>query len=164
MPNSKRKRYILTILDSFSRYFTAIPCARDRVINAGRCLYQFFLRHRKIQRIVSSDHGTHFTSEVYKQFCAQMSITQELHSPLRPQSSRNIERWRIPSTCYVRIGTVNGQTYLNPSLHPWMPRSTALLVYPHTTQLLVATSTFVCPNYFQRSFASDDPGACGMLY
>ena len=43
-----------------------------------------------------------------------------------------------------------------------MPRSTALLVYPHTTQLLVATPTLVCPNYFQRSFASNDPGACGM--
>ena len=35
MPNSKRKRCILTILDSFSRHFTAIPCARDRVIDAA---------------------------------------------------------------------------------------------------------------------------------
>ena len=43
MPKSKGKRYILTILDSFSRYFTAIPCARDRAIDAARGLYQFFL-------------------------------------------------------------------------------------------------------------------------
>ena len=39
-----------------------------------------------------SDRGTHFTGEVYKQFCAQMSITQELHCPWRPQSPGNTER------------------------------------------------------------------------
>ena len=35
-----------------------------------------------------------------------------------------------------------------------MPRSTALLVYPHTTQLLVATPTL--------ELANNDPGAYGM--
>ena len=92
MPNSKGKRYIFTILDSFSRHFTAIPCARDRAIDTARGLYQFFLRHREIPHIVSSDCGTHFTGEVYKQFCAQMFITQEVHCPWRPQSPGNIER------------------------------------------------------------------------
>ena len=92
MPNSKGKRYILTILDSFSRHFTAMPCARDRAIAAARGLYQFFLRHREMPCIVSSDRGTHFTGEVDKQFCAQISTTPELHCPWRPQSSGNIER------------------------------------------------------------------------
>ena len=39
MPPSKGKRYILTILDSFSRHLMAIPCARDRAIDAARGLY-----------------------------------------------------------------------------------------------------------------------------
>ena len=39
-----------------------------------------------------------------------------------------------------------------------MPRSTALLVYPHTTQLPVATPTLVC----SKELASNDPGAYGM--
>ena len=92
MPNSKGKRYLLTILDGFSRLFTAIPCARDSAIDAAHSLYQFLLRHRKIPRIVSSGRGTHFTGEVYRQFCNQMSITQELHCPWWPQGSGNIER------------------------------------------------------------------------
>ena len=75
MPNSEGKRYILTILDSFSRHFTAIPCTRDRAIDTARGMYQFFLRHREIPRIVSSDRSTHFTGEVYRQFCNQISIT-----------------------------------------------------------------------------------------
>ena len=44
MPISKGKRYILTILDSFSRHLTAIPCARDRAIDTALGLYSFFLR------------------------------------------------------------------------------------------------------------------------
>ena len=92
MPQSKGKRYILTILDSFSRYLTAIPCARDRAIDAARGLYLFFLRHREIPRVISSDRGTHFTGEVYTNFCDMMHISQALHCPWRPQSSGNIER------------------------------------------------------------------------
>ena len=92
MPPSKGKRYILTILDSFSRFFMAIPCARDRALDAARGLYQLFLRHRERPQIVSSDRGTHFTGEVYKNFCDLMGIKQELHCPWRPQSSGNIER------------------------------------------------------------------------
>ena len=38
MPNSKGKRYILNILNSFSWHFTAIPCVRDRAIDAARGL------------------------------------------------------------------------------------------------------------------------------
>ena len=92
MPRSKGKAYILTILDSYSRYFIAIPTAHDRAIDAARGIYQLFLRHRVIPDIVSSDRGTHFTSETYKKFCEHMGIRHELHCPWRPQSSGNIER------------------------------------------------------------------------
>merc|ERR1711917_150401 len=69
------KRYILTMLDSYSRFFMAIPCARDRAIDAARGLYLMFLRHRERPQIVSSDRGTHFTGEVYRNFCDFMGIT-----------------------------------------------------------------------------------------
>ena len=54
MLNSKGKHYILTILGSFSPHFTAIPCARDRAIDAARGLYQFFLYHREIHSVLRS--------------------------------------------------------------------------------------------------------------
>ena len=55
MHNSKGKCYILTILDSFSWHFTAIPSTRDRAIDAARDLYHFFLHHRELPRIISTD-------------------------------------------------------------------------------------------------------------
>ena len=68
-----------------------MPCARDCVVDAVRRLCQFFLSHREIPYIVSSNCATHFTGDVYRQFCSQMSIILELHGPWRPQISRNIE-------------------------------------------------------------------------
>ena len=89
MPNSKGKHYILTILDCFNQHFTVLPCARDCAINVAHGLYQFFLCHREMPHIVSSNHCTQFTD---KQFCSQMSIIPELYCPERPQSSGNIEQ------------------------------------------------------------------------
>ena len=92
MPQCRGKRYILTILDSFSRYFMAIPFAHDRAIDAARGLYQLYLQHREKPVIVSSDRGTHFTGAVFQEYCKLMDIDSKLHTPWRPQSSGNIER------------------------------------------------------------------------
>ena len=92
MPQSKGKRYILTILCSYSRFFICIPMARDRAIDAARGLYKLFLDHREIPRQVSSDRGTHFTGIVYKEFCNLMNIRQDLHVPWHPESTGNLER------------------------------------------------------------------------
>ena len=91
-PNSKGKRYTLTILDSFSRHFTAIPCARDRAIDAACGLYHFFFSPQR--------NTTHSILWLWHSFyrwslqtiLCQMSIIQELHCLWRPQSPGNIER------------------------------------------------------------------------
>ena len=67
-----------------------IPCECYRATDALPALYLMFLRHRERPQIVSSDRGTHFTGEVYRNFCELMGIKQELHCPWRPQSSGNV--------------------------------------------------------------------------
>ena len=63
MPNSKGKRYILTILNSFSRHFTAIPCTRDQAIDAACGQYQFFFTTEKYHiRILWSWHSIYRSS------------------------------------------------------------------------------------------------------
>ena len=92
MPPCKGKRFLLTIVDSFSRYFMAIPFAQDRAIDAARGLYQLYLQHREKPVIVSTDRGTHFTGEVFAEYSKLMDIKSELHCPWRPQSSGLVER------------------------------------------------------------------------
>ena len=92
MPPCRGKRFLLTMLDSFSRYFMAIPYAHDRAIDAARGLYQMYLTHREKPVIISTDRGTHFTGEVFVEYCKLMDIKSELHCPWRPQSTGNLER------------------------------------------------------------------------
>ena len=92
MPPCRGKRFLLTILDSFSRYFMAIPFAQDRALDAARGLYQLYLQHREKPVIVSTDRGTHFTGEVFLEYCKLMDIKPELHCAWRPQSTGNLER------------------------------------------------------------------------
>ena len=70
----------------------AIPFAQDRAIDAARGLYQLYLQHREKPVIVSTDRGTHFTGEVFSQYCKLMDIQPELHCAWRPQSTGNLER------------------------------------------------------------------------
>ena len=166
MPNSKGKHYILTILDGFSRYFTAILCARDRAIDAARGLYQFFLRYREIPRIVSSDRSTHFTGEVYRQFCNQMSITQELHCPWRPQSSGNVEQQHrtMKNALYMLCEDRNCEwTVVLESLFSSMNATinSATGVSPHYT-ITGRHPNIGLPKLQGRDITNDNPGAYGM--
>jgi len=93
MKNARGKRYILTVLDSFSRYFFAIPCSRDRAIDAASALVrEVILKFNCIPKIISSDRGTHFSGKIFEEMCSELGIKQELHTAWHPESSGNIER------------------------------------------------------------------------
>ena len=92
MDKAKGKQYILSIICSFSKFYMAYPCARNDAAAAVNGLMKVMNTHRVIPKMVSSDRGTHFTAEVYRKFCEQMLIDQQLHVPWRPQSSGNVER------------------------------------------------------------------------
>ena len=92
MPTGKTgKQYILTILDSYTRFVYAYPTVRDRACDAAKGLTTFMLEYG-FPRILSSDRGTHFTSSVIKELCQNVQIKHNLHCAWRPQSSGNIER------------------------------------------------------------------------
>ena len=85
-------QYVLTILDSFSRFFAAIPTKQCRASDAAYGLRQFCLRHMAAPRIISSDRGVHFSGSAFKQACADLGIESRLHCAWRPQSTGNLER------------------------------------------------------------------------
>ena len=92
MPQSpKGKRYVLTIIDSFSRFLYCYPTTRDRAIDAATGLLHFMLEY-EIPKVISSDRGTHFINSVIEDLCQNMGIKQNIHTAWRPQSSGNIER------------------------------------------------------------------------
>ena len=51
-----------------------------------------YLAHRVIPKEVSSDRGTHFSSQLFVEFNKLFGSRQTLHTAYRPQSSGNLER------------------------------------------------------------------------
>ena len=92
MPQSSNgKKYILTIIDSFSRFLFCYPTVRDRAIDAAQGLVHFMTEY-EIPKVISSDRGTHFVNAILEDLCEKLEITHNIHTAWRPQSSGNIER------------------------------------------------------------------------
>ena len=94
MPQSGRgHKYVLTVLDSFTRYLIAVPTHRDRAIDTARSLVnEVFLKRNVTPKIISSDRGTHFTGSVMNELCTLLGVQQNFHCSWHPESSGNIER------------------------------------------------------------------------
>ena len=111
-------------------------------------------------------HGTHFTGEVYKQFCAQRSITQELHFPWRPQSSGIIERQHrtMKNALYMLCEDRSCEwTDILESVTSSMNATinSATGVSPHYA-ITGRHPNIGLPKLLSKEIASNDPGAYGM--
>ena len=92
MPQSPNgQKYILTIIDSFSRFLYCYPTVRDRAIDAAQGLVRFMTEY-EIPKTISSDRGTHFINAILEDLCGKLNIFHNIHTAWRPQSSGNIER------------------------------------------------------------------------
>ena len=94
MPTPSRfgHKYILTVIDSFSRFFIAIPCHRDRALDAAEALVRLYCRFGTRPKEVSSDRGTHFTGSVMTELHKLLGIKMSFHVAWHPESSGIIER------------------------------------------------------------------------
>ena len=93
MERAEGKKYILTILDSFTRYLIAVPCRNETAFEAARGLIDnLWHPFRRLPEVVSSDRGTHFTANMFAETMKLLNIKQDRHTAWRPQSSGNIER------------------------------------------------------------------------
>ena len=91
-PSRHGHKYILTVIDSFSRFFIAIPCHRDRAIDAAEALVRLYCRFGTRPKEVSSDRGTHFTGSVMTELHKLLGIKMSFHVAWHPESSGIIER------------------------------------------------------------------------
>ena len=93
LPRTKKgNKYLLTIMDQFSRYPEAIPLKNQSSEEVADALLIFFSRVG-IPNEVQSDCGTNFMSELFKTLLDKID-TQTINStPYRPQSQGCLERF-----------------------------------------------------------------------
>jgi transposase InsO family protein len=87
------KRYILVIVDDFSRYSWAIPLReKSDAFDAARHLFKKIQVEQNYQiMIIRSDHGREFENSKFEEFCLSYGIKQEFSSPITPQQNEVVE-------------------------------------------------------------------------
>ena len=110
LPECKGFRYILGVIDVFSRYTMLIPLKNINSKYVVNKLFKRWISLFGIPRIIHSDNGTQFKSDFMMQFCKNLKINQSFSGPYYHQGNGLVERIfrtakdRIYTTC-MQFGT-----------------------------------------------------------
>ena len=95
LPRTKRgNQYLLTIIDSATRYPEAIPLRRITTKNVVKALIRFFTQFG-LPIIVQSDQGSNFTSGLFEKVMKSLGIQQFRSTAYHPQSQGVVERFHF---------------------------------------------------------------------
>ena len=90
--DGKSNRYIVTMMDVYSRYLIATPVRNHRVSTVSRCLYESVVAYFGAPRSILSDRGTESTGMVWESLAQMLGAKIRLTSPYYPQGNSVIER------------------------------------------------------------------------
>ena len=80
----KGERYILSVIDCFSRYLILIPIKDHNATTVRQALFERVIRYFGCPKKILSDRGTEFTGRVWAEMMELMGIKQLLTSPYYP--------------------------------------------------------------------------------
>ena len=90
--NGKSNRYIVTMMDVYSRYLIATPVRNHRASAVSRCLYESVVAYFGAPRSILSDRGTEFTGMIWESLTQMLGAKIKLTSPYYPQGNSVIEK------------------------------------------------------------------------
>uniref|UniRef100_A0A8C6Q2V0 Integrase catalytic domain-containing protein n=1 Tax=Nothobranchius furzeri TaxID=105023 RepID=A0A8C6Q2V0_NOTFU len=93
LPRTKTgKRYLLTSMCSATRFPEAIPLSSITSKSVVKALSTFFSLFGLL-RVLQTDQGSNFKSELFKQVAKTLGIQHVTSSPYHPESQGALERW-----------------------------------------------------------------------
>ena len=85
-------KYILVLIDSFSKWCELVPLKKQEAPTIACALYDtIFTRYGSLQQLVS-DSGKNFLAKVVKVFCQLFEVNRLYTSPYHPHSSATCEQ------------------------------------------------------------------------
>jgi len=92
LPSSTRNKYMLTIVDEYSRFPFAIPCADMKASTVYQSLCYLFSIFG-VSSYVHSDRGTSFMSKELRDYLHANGIATSRTTPYNPQGNGQVERY-----------------------------------------------------------------------
>ena len=85
-------RYILTMMDLYSKFPAAVPLKRVDNFSVLEAMMSVFACYG-LPKILLTDQGSVFTSKLTREMCRQFKIDKIQTTPYHPQSDGALERW-----------------------------------------------------------------------
>ena len=119
LPTSHNFKYILTAIDVFSRYLFAIPMTNQGAETTAKNLVSIFMRHSYLPKVILSDLGTAFTSNLLAELAQLLQVRlkhatlkhaqtigllERSHAALKRVLKVNENEWSSDWNKYVDIG------------------------------------------------------------
>lgn len=92
-PTSHRgNRYLLTMIDNFTRYAEAVPMRSQTAEETARAVVREIILRHGAPRYLLTDRGTNFVSQLFKTMCRVLRIKKLQTTAYHPQSNGLVER------------------------------------------------------------------------
>ena len=91
LPPSNEYRYILTVIDRFSRWFTATPMKEITAEATIESLLSGWIQYYGVPECVTTDRGSQFTSQTWKEMMQFLGIKHITTTSYHPQSNGIVE-------------------------------------------------------------------------
>ena len=98
-------RYLLTAIDVFTKYLFAVPLKNVRADTIARELTSIFFRHSYLPKIILSDLGTSFVSELLHELTKLLEIQLEHASLKHPQTVGVVESSHSALKRFLKLNT-----------------------------------------------------------
>nr|XP_026485607.1 uncharacterized protein LOC113393110 [Vanessa tameamea] len=152
IPSNTKNKYILTIIDEFSRFPFAFPCADITSKTVIKYLNEIFLTFG-MPSFIHSDRGTAFMSSDLKEFLYNRGIATSRTTPYNPRGNGQVERLNATLWKAVQLAIRSK----NMSIENW---ELALPQALHSIRSLLCTATNCTPH--ERMFTHTRKSANGV--
>jgi len=93
LKNSRRgNKYILTLMDRYSRWFECAPLRTITAENVAEKFVSVWVSRYGVPDVIISDQGTQFESSIFSQMCTLLGIKRSRTTPYHPQANGMLER------------------------------------------------------------------------
>lgn len=85
------KRYVVVAIDYFTKWVEAEALANIKDMDVKKFVWKSIIIRFRVPRVLISDNRLQFDSNVFREYCGSLRITNKYSSPAYPQSNEQAE-------------------------------------------------------------------------